>query len=186
MPKVHHITPADYEKDFGGCLNYLIETIDDKDWIALRDIDTMPLDHVYFIEQCQKIADRNEFQLVGGVTNRIGVKYQLHNNELSNNWDIKHHIKIAQERGDRYADSVELLNKPIAGFFMLFPVWVWENVGRFPEGGIDYGGQFLDYYFSKKVLDLGYKIGLAKGIYIFHLYRHWEKNTRMGTGHLKL
>ena len=184
MPRVHHITPADYNKDFGGCLNYLIETIDENDWVALRDIDTLPLDHGEFIKQCQEIADANEFQLVGGITNRLGVAYQLHEEKASDDWNIANHIEIAKERIKKYGSKVELWNKPVAGFFMLFPVWLWDEVGRFPEGGVSYNGKFLDTYFSEKVLLNGYKIGIAKGIYIFHLYRYWADNLRMSTSHL--
>lgn len=182
--KIHHITPADYGKDFGYAINYLLETLPDEDWIALRDIDTLPLNHRAFIKQCHDIASANEYQLVGGITNRLGLQYQLHEEKLSDNWDLKHHIKIADARVEKYGSEVTELNKQVAGFFMLFPVWLWETVGRFPEGGVAYKGQFLDWVFSTKVLEMGYKTGLAKGIYLFHLYRFWEKNVRMGFNHL--
>jgi hypothetical protein len=61
---------------------------------------------------------------------------------------------------------------------------MWEDVGRFPEGGVQVNGSFLDYIFSSKVKKIGGRIGMAKGIYLFHTYREWADNTRFGYKHL--
>ena len=56
---------------------------------------------------------------------------------------------------------------------LMFPKSIWTKVGGFEEGGIvDKNYHFHDYNFSMKVKKAGGKIGIAKGIYVFHLYRY--------------
>lgn len=181
---VHHITPGRADKNLGKAANELIEHLPDEDWICLRDIDTLPLYHVGLFDQCEEIARRNEFGLVGAVTNRLGLKYQLHGEKLSENYDMKHHYAIAKDRFDEYGSEVHETPDLIAGMFMLFPKQAWLDVDGFPEGHIRIKGCFIDYLFSKAVKRVGYKIGVAKGIYIYHTYRHWVDNVRTRYQHL--
>jgi len=183
---VHHITPGRADKDLGRALNELIEFLSDEDWICVRDIDTFPLHHRAFFKQCEDIAEANEFDLVSCMTNRQGVLYQCHNGICSEDFNIKNHVKIAHERYDKYGSLVEESPNPlIAGVMMLFSKQTWEDVGRFPEGGIAYKGSYLDNVLSRYVEKIGGKIGIAKGIYMFHLYREWGKEPRYEQSHLK-
>ena len=182
--QVHHITPGSFDKNFGKSINSLIEYLPPDDWICLRDIDTMPLHHRVFFKQCQDIAESGKFNLVGCMTNRLGLAYQLHEGRLSDDFDIMNHIDIAHERYEQFGSEVSDSPELIAGVFMLFSKQTWEDAGRFPEGAIQINGSFVDYLFCKKVKRLGGKIGIAKGIYIFHIYRSWLANVRMGYNHL--
>jgi len=182
---VHHITPGRADKDLGRATNDLIRGLPADDWICLRDIDTMPLHHRVFFKQCEDIARDGTFQLVSCMTNRLGLTYQLHGGKASDNWDMKHHYEIALDRFIEYGSEVSEIPRPfIAGVMMLFPVWLWMEVGEFPEGGIQIKGKFLDYIFSDAVRQLGHRVGVAKGIYLFHSYRNWGESTRMNVGHL--
>jgi hypothetical protein len=67
---------------------------------------------------------------------------------------------------------------------MLFSKRTWEDVGGFREGGVAVGGQTLDNHFSKSVIKIGGKIGIAKGIYLFHIYREWANNVRLAQEHI--
>ncbi len=183
---VHHITPGRADKNLGKALNQLIEWLPDNDWICVRDIDTFPLNHRVFFKQCEDIAEANEFDLVSCITNRQGVLYQCHEGKISEDFNIKNHVKIAKERYEKYGSKVEESPQPlIAGVMMLFSKQLWEDVGRFPEGGIAYQGSYLDNVLSRRVSSLGGKIGIAKGIYVFHLYREWGSDPRMQQEHLK-
>jgi len=181
---VHHITPGKADLNFGKAINDVIEFVPNEDWICLRDIDTLPLHHRVFFKQCEDIAESGEYDLVSCMTNRLGVKYQLHNGELSDNFDIRHHLQIAYDRYDKYGSNVDEAEGNIAGVMMLFSKQTWEDVGRFKEGGVQVNGSFLDCIFSSTVKKIGGKIGIAKGIYLFHTYREWEENVRFGYNHL--
>jgi hypothetical protein len=181
---VHHITPGKSDLNFGKAINDVIEFLPEEDWVCLRDIDTLPLHHRVFFKQCEDIAESGEYDLVSCVTNRLGVKYQLHDGKISDNFDIKHHLQIAYNRYDEYKSTVDEAPGNIAGVMMLFSKQTWEDVGRFKEGGVQVDGSFLDYLFSNKVKKIGGKIGVAKGIYLFHIYREWEENVRFGYNHI--
>ena len=181
---VHHITPGKADLNFGKAINDVIEFLPNEDWICLRDIDTLPLHHRVFFKQCEDIAESGEYDLVSCMTNRLGVEYQLHNGELSDNFDIRHHLQIAHDRYNEYGSKVDEAEGNIAGVMMLFSKQTWEDVGRFKEGGVQVNGSFLDYIFSSTVKKIGGKIGIAKGIYLFHTYREWEENVRFGYNHL--
>lgn len=184
MITVHHITPGRADLNYGKAINDVIEFLPDDDWICLRDIDTLPLHHRVFFQQCEDIANAREFDLISCKTNRIGVVHQLHNHKISNNFDIKHHLQIAYERYEHYGSSVVESCGLVAGVMMLFSKKTWEDAGRFREGGVQVDGSFLDYIFSSTVEKIGGRIGIAKGIYMFHIYREWADNTRMGYKHL--
>lgn len=181
---VHHITPGRADKNLGLAINQLIEFLPDNDWICVRDIDTIPTCHTEFFNQCEAIARANEFDLVGCMTNRLGLDYQLHNGLLSEETDYLKHKEIGKERFDEHGNKVIETNKTLAGLFMLFPKKTWLSVGKFPEGGIQINGKFIDYHFSKSVLDNEMKLGIALGIYLFHDYRLGMGNPKGNIKHL--
>lgn len=183
--RVHHITPATADKNYGLIINRIIEAIPDTDWICLRDIDTIPPDHVTFIQQVDEIANNGKFDLVGCMTNRLGLTWQLANGVYSENFDFLHHVQVAKELSEKYGTKVTGTIKNIAGLFLLFPKRTWVKVGGFKEGGIRLKGHLLDYHFWKDCKDKGLKIGIAEGVYLFHNYRSWA-DSRKDTRHLDL
>ena len=100
----------------------LIEHLPEGDWICLRDSDTLPMDHVKLYQQCEQIAETGKFQLVGGITNRLGLDYQLYDGKISDNFDIKYHRKIGLELSNKYGSEVVSSSgkKILEAFFMLF------------------------------------------------------------------
>jgi hypothetical protein len=181
---VHHITPGRSDLNLGKAINDIIRLLPDEDWICLRDIDTMPAYHEVFFKQCEEIAEANEFDFIGCMTNRLGLKHQLHNGKMSEDTNWKSHRNIAKERYKKYGSKVNGTNEYIAGLFMLFPKKLWLAVGGFPEGGIKIKGAFIDYHFSKAVKDKGFKTGIAQGVYLIHLYRPDAKFARRAIQHL--
>src|SRR5690606_33679278 len=107
------------------------------------------------------------------VTNRLRGLHQCHDNEFSDDMDVRNHYVIARGLRDDYENNVEETTG-VAGLCMIFSKKVWKEAGGFREGCIT-----ADTYFNKAVKRKGHKIGLAKGLYVFHGYRVWEK------GHLK-
>lgn len=186
MISIHHITPARSDKNYGKAINDIVKVLPDDDWICLRDIDTLPLDHVSFIKQCEEIAKANEYGIVSCMTNRLGLPWQLVYDEIQKEEDVNmiQEVIIAKEMAKEHGSKVEEAPREVAGVMMLFPKSVWTEVGGFKEGGIIWGNQMLDNIFYEAVKAKGYKIGLAKGIYLLHLYR-WNENPRTYKKHLK-
>lgn len=184
MIQVHHITPARADKNFGLAVNQAIEGLPEQDWICLRDIDTVPPYHEEFIKQCEELANNPKgFSLIGCMTNRLGLPWQLVPNMFTEkNMDV--HRAKAKELSQ--IKSIKPLNglQIVGGLLMLFSKDTWRKAGKFPEGGIEIKGKFVDYHFSKAVSKFG-KLGIAEGIYLFHLYRWDAKDTRTAKDHLK-
>jgi hypothetical protein len=182
---VHHITPGRSDKNIGKAINTIIRGLPDDDWICLRDIDTLPMYHEKIYQQCEEIASAGEFDLVGCMTNRLGLHYQLVGGKKSDDSDIANHRKIAKDLYKEHGNNVMVMNQTIGGLFMLFSKRTWEKVGGFPEGGIQINGHFFDYHFCKQVMKHRLRIGIAKGIYVFHYYRFESgQDTRRNISHL--
>lgn len=183
--QVHHITPGRSDKNIGKAINSIIDGLPDDDWICLRDIDTLPMYHEKIYQQCEEIAQRGDFDLVGCMTNRLGLHYQLIDGRKSDDSDIMNHRKIAVDLYKQHGSNVMPINQSIGGLFMLFSKKTWGKVGGFPEGGIQINGHFFDYHFCKQVMKHRLRIGIAKGIYLFHYYRFESKqDTRKSISHL--
>jgi hypothetical protein len=176
-PKVWHITSGRGDKNLGGEINRQVALMPDEDWICLRDGDTMFLNE-YWAGQIEDIVKNNShFNLIGCMTNRVGLKWLCHEGKISEDPDVRNHYHIAKDLASKYYDKVEPLHNTIAGHFMLFPKRVWNQI-KFPEGLLINNG-FVDYHFSKAVLDQLGGLGIAKGVYLFHYYRfHKHKLDR--------
>lgn len=168
---VHHITPARADKNLGKAINQLIEGLPDNDWVCLRDIDTVPVNHVEFIKQCEEIANRGDFDLVSCMTNRLGLHYQLVDGKINESMDFLEHMEIGRKLATEYGSQVAKCPASVGGIMMLFSKRTWLKIGKIPEGGIVLGGKYIDYHISEKVSKLRMKTGIAQGIYLFHVYR---------------
>lgn len=189
---IYSFTPFDSDKNFGkACNDHCALVPNDEDWILIRDSDTTFLTPDY-PQQIRAIIDKNKdkFDLIGCYTNRIGLNYQLHKGIFSEDADIRNHIKIAKELYENKYDQVAPLHRNIAGFFLLFSKKAWKE-HPFEEGLLvkkrDYDGVtrygYIDYWFSNYFARKK-KVGIALGLYVFHVYRMFGKN-KLDQAHLR-
>lgn len=186
QPEVHHITPGRSDLNIGKAINDIVKVLPDDSWICIRDIDTMPAYHEVFYKQIEEIAATTNCGLVSCFTNRLGLWYQLHTGKADTDTNWMNHRIIGKNRYHEHGSKVVETNETIAGVLMLFPKKVWQAVGGFPEGAIRINGSFFDYHFSTSVKQAGYKIGIAPGVYLIHMYRPDAKNPRTATKHLEM
>lgn len=186
---IYYFTPARPDKNIGKAINDHIKTIPEEDaWIVLRDCDTMFLTPNYsaHIEQIVE-KYKKTYDVIGCMTNRVGMKYQLLNGFLSEDTDVKNHMNLALKlEKDSWC---EVIKSPtyIAGFFMLFSKKAWLE-HPFEEGSIlmkkKVGNKieigFFDYWFSNYFYNKK-RVGIATGLYIFHLYRLFHPNRQIKT-----
>ena len=179
--RIHHVIPWK-TGDIGGGINEAIAAIDPgrDDWFCVRDGDTMFLTPRWgFL--IERIVEWNAevFDLIGCMTNRLRAPYQCHNGGLSNDPDIGRHREIALSREAAHGAVVSPLDEgPIAGMFMLFPRRVWERF-PFPERSI-----YFDQQFTGRIRSEGGKVGVALGLYLFHLYRWGQADPAAFKDHL--
>lgn len=180
--KIRYITPFSTDNkrcypNIGGEYNQVISELPDDCWIVLRDGDTMFLTSDWG-HQIKRIIEANpDYDLIGCMTNRLGVPDQV-DERMFEIEDIGWHKIVASEEWEIEGTKVKT-SKLAAGLCMIFHKSTWAKVGGFPEYDITF-----DRVFSDKVLKSGGKIGIAKGLYVFHLYRWGEMNPQSSIKHL--
>lgn len=173
-PHVNWIQPFSSDKQYGSELNRIIDLLPDDEWIGITDQDVMWLEphDKKTVEDC--IKRYPDTQLFSGITNRLGLEYQLHGGRFDNDADVKKSCQIARQRKQKYGDTCKRIYSPIAGFMMVFPKYVWEQ-NKFIDGITTdnnlVGIAFFDWMFGKGVLEKGGAIRLMQGVYVFHCYR---------------
>jgi hypothetical protein len=166
---IRFIQPFSQSKNFGFEYNQCISELPDDCFIVLRDMDTLPLRHDWGNQIHAVIQANPEFQIIGCMTNRLRAPYQLAAGKFSNDPDISNHIEIANQLWD---DKGTLVTEAplVAGMCMIFHKSIWEQI-RFNENTIFFDKQFCD-----KARKLRMNIGVARGVYLFHLYRFGQKD----------
>lgn len=174
MTKIHYSTP--YQSgNIGRALNEFCAMVPDGDWICLRDQDTLLFDGSGgLIEDI--VSENKQYALIGSMTNRLAAPDQL----VKGMFDEENITKHKQVFLDLFSFIVSPVSHVLAGVFMLFPKATWEMVGGFTEKSIHF-----DKIFTTDVRRKGGKVGLATGLYVFHLYRWGKSNPRLSISHLK-
>ena len=183
-PKIYYSTPYATDFNIGRAYNEFISLLPDDAWICLRDGDTcFTTPDSNWGKQISDIVKKHgkDFALIGCYTNRLASTDQLYGKKFSEEWDWMRHKEIGQELYSNHYDEVVKVNHGIAGMFMLFPKKTWLKC-RFKE---DLPYRVFDTDFCNKVKANGGKIGMAKGLYLFHDYRAGKENPKTNTSHLK-
>jgi hypothetical protein len=165
--QIRFIQPFSQSKNIGQEYNQCISELPDDCFVVLRDQDTLPLRPDWGNQIYEVIKANPSFQIIGCMTNRLRAPYQLAAGVFSNDADISNHIEIANQLWDEHSTLVTDV-PGVAGMCMIFHKSVWEQI-KFEENSIFFDKQFCD-----KARKLGMNIGVARGVYLFHLYR-WGK-----------
>lgn len=179
--KIWYSNPYSTEKNIGKALNDFCALVPDGDFICLTDGDIMFLSPTWGV-QISEVVKRygKRYSLIGCLTNRLGRQIQRYKGEFSTNFDIKHHYNIAIELEANHWAEVEDITpkKRIAGMFMLFPKSLWNEI-KFEENTPNF-----DDLFSTAVIKKKKRLGLMKGLYVFHGYRLWSDSPGRDRKHL--
>ncbi|WP_322092811.1 glycosyltransferase family 2 protein [Paraburkholderia bannensis] len=166
--------------DIGGGINESVALLPADAWVCVRDGDTLFLTPDWGT-QIEQIILRNagRFDVIGAMTNRIRSAFQLHGGALSENGDIGYHREIARQRWRDYGASVGEVPGPLAGMCLIFHRSVWERVPFEPYT------IYFDKRFCARVREHGGRLGVAHGLYLFHVYRWGELDPVNSIDHLK-
>lgn len=169
--RVWYSNPYDPGKNIGDALNDFCDNVpNDDDWIVLQDGDIMYLTPDWGKQIYDALARHGtDYDLIGCMTNRLGGTHQLVPGMYDERDIMKHYEVAIKLAADNYA-VIEPINQGVAGMFMCFRKSTWKK-HRFSVG--TYGEAKFDTEFSRAVLANRGRIGLMKGLYVFHLYRMW-------------
>lgn len=176
---IYHITPY-LTGDIGKGINDTIRELPEDSWICLRDIDTMFLlpEQPAWLESL--VRSDPQFDVIGASCNRLGSTYQLFDRVISEDSDIRRHVEIAKIAKNLFGMDIEEVPQdvPLAGFFLLFRKSLWNEI-PFEERSIQF-----DLIFSKILHEKQKRLGLLRGVYLFHTYRLGYENPRKAVSHL--
>lgn len=167
MEVINYIQPYSYELNIGKAYNEAIEPLEG--WICITDQDTLKFEG--FAQRVKEIVNSAEItQVITCATNRLRKDNTNVIHELYDESDINVHYDKFNELWRTYGSKLERTKEPIAGVFMLFHKSVWKKV-KFIEDAINF-----DSLFTTMCRQNGFTTHVAKGLYIFHLYR-WGRNV---------
>lgn len=200
---IYYLTPFCPQKRLGHIHNDYCKIVpNDDDYICLLDPDVMFL-HPHqqkWIEDIVLSEERQKYDILGCMTNRIGNEENLHpdgnpeNNEpetgfltsedgmhhwfskgkvgdnFAINSSIQEQMKVCNWMYGEYGNEIKSANIS-AGFLMIFRKSLWNKI-KFQEG-INF-----DIKFCEAVRASGGKIGIMKGIYVYHNYRMGKANIK--------
>jgi GT2 family glycosyltransferase len=165
---IYFFTPYSFEKRLGRAFNQYIQLVPfDNDYICLTDGDVMFLTTDFGQQIRDILLEHDKGDLFTCYTNRIKNKHQQYQGIISENFDLRYHEDIANKLRQNDYKKVSTIETVISGHLLVFSKKLWREVGGFYEEGI----LKVDNKFSRAVLDLGRKIYLMEGMYVFHKYR---------------
>lgn len=170
---IHFISPFSQEINIGGEYNSRINELPNDSWICLRDQDTLPLLPDFGVQVHDLILNNPHFDAFTCMTNRVGITEHCVPG-MFDEPNIKKHIAKAEEL--RIITTVEP-TLICTGYCMIFHKSIWQKY-KFRENLIAF-----DIEWSRRLMFYGLKIGIAKGIYMFHIYRFLSANPLMERNH---
>jgi hypothetical protein len=176
--KIEFIQVFDFDLNIAKRLNEVIEPLPNN-WICLTDQDTLKFEG--FAKDVKELIESGNItkkDLTGCMTNRLNPNNKAVIKELFNAKSIDdHHIQSVVSR--MYGNQVEETDI-VAGACMIFHKELFNAVGGFDESKL-----YFDKDLSRKTLKNGGRLLIARGIYIFHLYRWGKKDPVSSIDHLK-
>lgn len=178
--KVQYIQPYSVEKNIGKSINDAINALKytTDDFICLTDHDTLWLlpDSK---AQVERILQTTPYDVLGCMTNRIRSKEQLVGGYFNPDDHIRGHIEIAEQVRLSGGNLVVDAQGVMAAFMLCFRVSAWSEVGGFVEEAVNF-----DSIFNQMCRSAGMRIGLMKGVYVWHSYRLTSRIPLQDVTHL--
>src|SRR5262245_51973288 len=93
-PLIYHFTPF-LRGNISEGINQSVELVPEDAWVCIRDADTMFLTWRQQW-QLERITQATDYGLITCMTNRCYPDYCMVGGQLSDNYDLIHHVAIAQ------------------------------------------------------------------------------------------
>ncbi len=164
---IHYVTPYRTDRNLGKAYNDTFKLIPDEDWLIITDYDVLLLlpDTTALIHKyVEQFPDSDMF--VCWANRTYPTNQQLHDNQVSNNDSVLHHITIAKQLSEQPL-TVTRITENISGFLMVIPKRVWNEI-KFVE---DLKCLGVDTMFSRAMHAANKKIYRMNTVYIWHTYR---------------
>jgi cellulose synthase/poly-beta-1,6-N-acetylglucosamine synthase-like glycosyltransferase len=161
--------PKELGNNLGWAYNKFMELVPEEDWVCFLDHDAVFTTRYWYYQLGDIIKKHQDVGLYTCVTNRIGQSYQIVDGINKDNHDIKYHRLIGNQLQNEHYDTILDLNNKhhlLSGVVILISKKTWMNVGGFSDGFLG-----VDNNIHRKCIDNNIKVGLMRGVYVYHWYR---------------
>ena len=161
------------KENLGKTYNQYMELLkNDEDWACFLDHDAMFTTIDWYKLLQDVITGNPEYSLLTAVTNRIGNAQQKFAN-LKQTHDMVYHRGIGATALSQAGNTVMDVSNShcISGVVMLIKKSAWKKAGGFKDGFLG-----IDNDFHKRIVKSGGKVGVCRGLYIYHWYRADESS----------
>lgn len=168
---IHTFIPFDPTggKNLGESYNLSMSILpNDNDWACFIDHDAIWTTVDWHNQLMEVIKNNPNIYCFTAMTNRLpdGLSIKLQTIGDKTNHDMKYHRKFGMDLSKKYGSTIIEYNEGfMSGVVILVKKSLWKKI-KFTDGL--YG---VDYIFHKNCLKNGYKIGLMKGVYVYHWCR---------------
>jgi len=181
IPKftIHNFIPyclPQEEKNIGKAYNRYMNLIGNNDWACFIDHDAMFTTPDWYNQLYDIIEKNPDYSCFTVVTNRVGNPGQRFAGIDQNNHDIKYHREIGEIAQQQFYSTVKDITSEhlLSGVVILIKKSAWKDADGFGEQGF----LGIDNYFHAALKKVGKKVGLMKGIYVYHYYRADGKDLK--------
>jgi GT2 family glycosyltransferase len=173
---IRYIIPYNTNKNIAQSYNESFKGLEKDDYVCFCDGDTIFLDSSFGFK-IQQILDKNpEVEAATCYTNRVGCPFQVYNPKDWWNDDMVYHNEVTMKCWEEHGTDVEDVTDAqlMSGHFILIKKSLWDSFG----GCTVFGMLGVDNEIHRKVRDIGSKMYLLKGIYVYHKYRFGMQNDK--------
>ena len=177
---IHYFIPYDIAGNLFNAYDYYASLVSNpEDWICFIDGDA-----AFLVSDWGHIIQRyvDKFQTMGMLTcyaSRSGYPSSVPSIGNQENKDILFHKRIAEKLKSAYAKNciIKPYNRRVSGHLMCIKKSIWTEIREDVRKRVEQNNKTIlgvDTQISYSILATGKKIGLMKGLYLFHYFRFAE------------
>ena len=172
-----HFIPWATDKNLSGYYNDKIMSLpNDYDWALFTDRDTY-FPHPFYGKHIEAVLRNHgdKYKLFTAMTNRVGTSYQCVHGMWTADKGLDHEDRAKSlwlAQGTNVEDITD--KSPISGMLILVQKRLLSD-GELLKDGLLLGADNLFHYIAQ---EYGFKVGLMKGIYIYHYYRNGIRENK--------
>ena len=167
---IKHLVAWASDKNLSGYYNNEMEALpSEDDWCLFQDRDVW-WPHPNYMNQIEEVINKygDKFDLLTCMTNKVGTAYQVNQRMAKVESSVEHTacaVNMWRGHGARLEDITN--NSPISGMVILAKKSLITE-GRKLKDGLLLGADNEFHYIAK---ESNKRVGLMKGIYVWHYYR---------------
>lgn len=164
----------DTDGNLGKAYNDFAKLVPEDDWICFLDSDAIWTTKSWYRDMEKIIEENPEYSLFTCMTNRVACIYQKFDNVDEDMHDMLYHRNVGANAKKTFGTKVTDITSAqlLSGVMILIKKSTWTDINGAPDGFLG-----VDNCIHERVKNIGQRVGLCSGIYVYHWYRADNKNS---------